>query len=133
MSSRAPVGYLAIAKAPISINQGFIAIPPTPGVSASFVVELLAHKMPDIKSNAGGTTFAEISKAQFRPIKWTRPCDKALAAFGKIVEPLYAQVHANCLLVDSCASLRDHLLPRMISGKLSLEDAERAVEEAVVA
>ena len=29
MSSRAPVGYLAIAKAPISINQGFIAIPPT--------------------------------------------------------------------------------------------------------
>lgn len=133
MSSRAPVGYLAIAKAPISINQGFIAIPPTPEVPASFVVELLAHKMPDIKSNAGGTTFAEISKSQFRPIKWTRPCDKTLAAFGKIVEPLYAQVHANCLLVDSLASLRDHLLSRLISGKLSLEQAERVVEEAVAA
>jgi len=131
MSSRAPVGYLAIAKAPISINQGFIAIPPTPGIPASFAVELLAHKMPDIKANAGGTTFAEISKTQFRPIKWTRPSDKVLEAFGKLVEPLYAQVHGNCLLVDSLASLRDHLLPRLISGKLSLEEAERVTEEAV--
>jgi len=133
MSSRAPVGYLAIAKAPISINQGFIAIPPTPGIPASFAVELLAHKMPDIKANAGGTTFAEISKTQFRPIKWTRPSDKVLAAFGKLAEPLYAQVHGNCLLVDSLASLRDHLLPRLISGKLSLEEAEQAVEEAMAA
>lgn len=133
MSSRAPVGYLAIAKAPISINQGFIAIPPTPGIPASYAVELLAHKMPDIKANAGGTTFAEISKTQFRPIKWTRPSEKVLTAFGKLVEPLYAQVHGNCLLVDSLARLRDHLLPRLISGKLSLAAAEQAVEEAMSA
>ncbi|MBS7349007.1 MAG: restriction endonuclease subunit S [Comamonas sp.] len=133
MSSRAPVGYLAIAKAPISINQGFIAIPPTQGIPASFTVELLAQKMPDIKANAGGTTFAEISKTQFRPIKWTRPSDKVLEAFGKLVEPLYAQVHGNCLLVDSLASLRDLLLPRLISGQLSLEEAEQVVEEAMAA
>lgn len=133
MSSRAPVGYLAIAKAPISINQGFIAIPPTQGIPASFTVELLAQKMPDIKANAGGTTFAEISKTQFRPIKWTRPSDKVLEAFGKLVEPLYAQVHGNCLLVDSLASLRDLLLPRLISGKLSLEEAQQVVEEATAA
>jgi len=133
MSSRAPVGYLAIAKAPISINQGFIAVPPTPGVPASFVVELLAHKMPDIKANAGGTTFAEISKTQFRPIKWIRPSDEVLAAFGKLVEPLFAQVHGNCLLLDSLADLRDHLLPRLISGKLSLEDAEQVVADTVTA
>ena len=133
MSSRAPVGYLAIAKAPISINQGFIAIPPTPGIPASFALELLAHKMPDIKANAGGTTFAEISKTQFRPIKWIRPSGKVLAAFGKLVEPLFAQVHGNCLLVDSLADLRDHLLPRLISGKLSLEEAQQVVEEATAA
>lgn len=133
MSSRAPVGYLAIAKAPISINQGFIAIPPTPGIPASFALELLAHKMPEIKANAGGTTFAEISKTQFRPIKWIRPTDKVLAAFGKLVEPLYEQVHGNCLLVDSLAALRDHLLPRLISGKLSLEEAQQVVDEAIAA
>lgn len=133
MSSRAPVGYLAIAKASISINQGFIAVPPTQGIPPSFVVELLAHKMPDIKANAGGTTFAEISKTQFRPIKWVRPCSKTLAAFGALVEPMYAQVHGNCLLVDALADLRDHLLPRLISGKLSLDEAELAVEEALAA
>ena len=55
MSSRAPVGYLGIAKAPISINQGFIAVPPTARIPAAFIVELLSLKMPEIKANAGGT------------------------------------------------------------------------------
>jgi type I restriction enzyme S subunit len=127
MSSRAPVGYLAIAKAPISINQGFIAVPPTEGLPPSFVVNLLLHKMPEIKANAGGTTFAEISKSQFRPIKWVRPSKGALNAFARIAEPLYAAVHANCLTIDSLTALRDHMLPRLISGKLRIEDAEEAV------
>lgn len=127
MSSRAPVGYLAIAKAPISINQGFIAIPPTEGLPSSFIVNLLLHKMPEIKANAGGTTFAEISKSQFRPIKWVRPFKEALKAFGRIADPLYASVHANCLTIDALADLRDHMLPRLISGKLRLEDAEASV------
>ena len=127
MSSRAPVGYLAIAKAPISINQGFIAIPPTEGLSPSFIVNLLLQKMPEIKANAGGTTFAEISKSQFRPIKWVRPSKEVLDAFGRIAEPIYATVHANCLTIDALSSLRDHLLPRLISGKLRIEDAEASV------
>ena len=127
MSSRAPVGYLAIAKAQISINQGFIAIPPTEGLCPSFVVNLLLHKMPVIKANAGGTTFAEISKSQFRPIKWIRPSVEALNAFSRIAEPLYAAVHANCLTIDALTCLRDHLLPRLISGKLRIEDAEASV------
>jgi type I restriction enzyme S subunit len=127
MSSRAPVGYLAIAKTPISINQGFIAIPPTYGLCPSFIVNLLMQKMQDIKANAGGTTFAEISKAQFRPIKWVRPAKDVLEAFSRIVEPLYTTVHANCLTIDTLCSLRDHLLPRLISGKLRIEDAEASV------
>jgi type I restriction enzyme S subunit len=131
MSSRAPVGYLAIAKAPISINQGFIAIPPTEGVPASFIVELLAYKMPEIKANAGGTTFAEISKTQFRPIKWVRPPKEVLEAYGRIATPLYASVHGNALLIDALANLRDHILPRLISGKLSIGEAEEAVADLV--
>jgi type I restriction enzyme S subunit len=129
MSSRAPVGYLAIAKAPISINQGFIAIPPTEGLPPSFILNLLLNKMPEIKANAGGTTFAEISKSQFRPIKWVRPSKKVIKAFGRIAEPLYASVHANCLTIDALAALRDHLLPRLISGKLRIEDAEASLAE----
>ena len=84
MSSRAPVGYLAVAKAPISINQGFIAIPPTDGLPSSFILNLLLHKMSEIKANAGGTTFAEISKSQFRPIRWVRPPKDVITTYGRI-------------------------------------------------
>ena len=133
MSSRAPVGYLAIAKAPVSINQGFIAIPPTAGFPPSFILELLSHKMPIIEQNSGGSTFAEISKTQFRPIRWVRPSAGLIGHYGRIAESLYASIHGNCLVIDALASLRDHLLPRLISGKLSLEDAQEAVEELLPA
>ena len=52
-----------------------------------------------------------------------------MKAFGRIAEPLYASVHANCLTIDALIGLRDHLLPRLISGKLRIEDAEASVTE----
>lgn len=127
MSSRAPVGYLAVARVPVSVNQGFIAIPPVEGIPAGFVLELLASKMDEIEGKAGGTTFAEISKTQFRPIKWVRPSPAALQAYGAVVDPIYAAIHGNCVLQDSLAELRDHLLPRMVAGTMPLLESAEAV------
>jgi type I restriction enzyme S subunit len=62
MSSRAPVGYLAISKIPVAINQGFMAMK-CPGIlSPEYVVQWCESITDDIKQRAGGTTFAEINK-----------------------------------------------------------------------
>lgn len=39
----------------------------------------------------------------------------------------------NVVCIEQLTELRDHLLPRLISGKLSLEDAQEAVEELIPA
>lgn len=48
--------------------------------------------------------------------------------FNQIVQPMFALMKADVESIRSLASLRDHLLPRLITGKLRLEDAEAAVE-----
>ncbi|MFZ4780340.1 MAG: restriction endonuclease subunit S, partial [Terrimicrobiaceae bacterium] len=67
LSSRAPVGYLAIATMPVAINQGFIAMKCNERASNFFMLNWCQTNMAEIESRATGTTFAEISKQNFRP------------------------------------------------------------------
>ena len=56
--------------------------------------------------------------------------DEAISAFETIAAPLLAKVHYNRQRAATLAQLRDTLLPRLISGKLRLPEAEREVEAA---
>jgi type I restriction enzyme S subunit len=76
--------------------------------------------MTEIESRATGTTFAEISKQNFRPIRVVLPPRELMAAFTAKVEPLYAQITANLHQSRTLDTLRDTLLPSLLSGKLSV-------------
>jgi type I restriction enzyme S subunit len=89
LSSRAPVGYLAIAAMPVAINQGFIAIKCNERASNFFLLNWCQANMDEIKSRPTGTTFAEISKQNFRPIPVVLPPKELMAAFTVKVAPLY--------------------------------------------
>ena len=128
LSSRAPVGYLAIAQIPICVNQGFIAMICNGPVSNYYVLNWAKVNMPEIKRHASGTTFAEISKRSFRPILALVPSQEVMTAFNIIVEPVYAKIQLNLEASRILAALRDTLLPKLISGELRVPDAERIIE-----
>ena len=66
--------YIAIAEVPVAVNQGFIALKCDNSLSAHFAMRLDdATNLMRSLSRAGGTTFAEISKAAFRPLPPGRP------------------------------------------------------------
>jgi type I restriction enzyme, S subunit len=129
LSSRAPIGYLAIAEVPVAINQGFIAMKPKKGVSNLFLLLWAHFAQEEILSRANGSTFLEISKSSFRPIPVASPDDCILAVFDSIVRPLYQRVVRNECESCTLAALRDTLLPKLISGELRIEDAERFLME----
>ena len=131
LSSRAPIGYLAIAEVPVAINQGFIAMKPRKGVSNLFLLQWARVAHEDILSHANGSTFLEIGKANFRPIPAVAPPPAVFGAFDRLAMPLYERVVSNERESRTLASLRDTLLPKLISGELRVKDAERAVEAAV--
>lgn len=131
MSSRAPVGYLAQATIPISINQGFIAMVCDNKLPNSYVLLWAEAVMEEIKSNASGSTFAEISKKAFRPIRVIVPSTAVLETFSQTVSGFYLQITSNEHQSRTLAELRDTLLPKLLSGELTVGEASNTVEAAV--
>jgi type I restriction enzyme S subunit len=125
LSSRAPVGYLAITTEPTAINQGFIAMICDGIVPNYYILNWARENMETIKGNAGGTTFAEISKTAFRPIKVIVPSSAVLSSFKAIVGPLYELMEKNLRESRTLADLRDTLLPELISGRMPIAEAPR--------
>lgn len=129
LSSRAPIGYTAIAQIPVAVNQGFIAIPPGGMLSPTYMLFWIRLNMDAIKGRAGGTTFPEISKKAFRPIPIAVPPQDRLDAFARIVDPILERIARAGMESATLARIRDALLPKLISGELRIPDAERLVSE----
>jgi type I restriction enzyme S subunit len=128
MSSRAPVGYLALAKIPVAINQGYIAMKCLKRLPPEFVLLWTDSVMDEIKRRASGSTFAEISKKNFRPIAVVVPNSSVVAAFQKQVKPLFDKITESVLETESLTKIRDSLLPKLLSGEILIGDIDSSVK-----
>lgn len=120
MSSRAPVGYLAIAGVPTAINQGFIGMVCDGPLPPTYVLSWAFTSLDTIKAHASGTTFPEISKKTFRPLPVVIPTSNVISAFRQAVEPLYDLLTASVKESARLAHIRDYLLPQLLSGAVSV-------------
>ncbi len=120
LSSRAPIGYLAMTDVPVSVNQGIIAMICDGGLPNLYVLHWTKASMDIIKSRAGGTTFAEISKRNFRPIPTVVPPPNVLNAFMDAVRCLHDRIALNTRQNRRLAGLRDTLLPKLLSGEIDV-------------
>ena len=128
LSSRAPIGYIAVAEAPTAINQGFIAMVCNKRLPNLYVLFWCQDNLDHIKGISGGSTFAEISKKAFRPIRVTVPSHEVLSAYQFIARPLFRRLVENVKEVATLAQTRDLLLPKLISGTIRLNDVETYVK-----
>jgi type I restriction enzyme S subunit len=120
MSSRAPIGYLALVQIPVAINQGYIAMLPRSTLPPLYMLFWCQQNMERIKARANGSTFMEISKKAFRPIPVLVPPQPVIDAFLAVFAPLFDRLLENERQAQTLATLRDTLLPRLISGQLRL-------------
>ena len=72
-SSRAPIGYVAIAKNPIATNQGFKSIIPNERVDSLFLYYILRYNKERIEAMGSGTTFKEVSGAVMKNVEISLP------------------------------------------------------------
>ena len=121
LSSRAPIGYLAISEEPVAINQGFIAMPPRKGSSTLFMLHWCRVFHDQIVNYANGSTFLEISKRNFRRIPLVVPTEEVMTAFDRLVGMLHKHVVSSERESRALAVHRDALLPRLVSGELRME------------
>ena len=132
MSSRAPIGYVAIARIPVSINQGFAGIKCIRTIGPIFTYFWAKFSKTIIEGRASGSTFLEISKGAFREVEVLRPDETLLSAFEKVATPLFDRIESGVRESATLAALRDFLLPKLMSGEIRVEDAEKLAGEAGV-
>ena len=118
LSSRAPIGYLAITNIPVAVNQGFIGIVCNKGISSYYLYFWLKFNMNLIKNMANGSTFLEISKSSFKQILFVKPSAQVLKRFEQVTASFFSNIVKNELELNTLTKIRDSLLPRLMSGKL---------------
>ena len=119
-SSRAPIGYIAIASNEVTTNQGFKSVIPYSEIGTAFVYFFLKHILPVIESAASGSTFKEISGSAMKNIPAIIPDRNTLDQFNSFCAPIFAQQKILEEQNHSLAMLRDSLLPKLMSGAIDI-------------
>ena len=119
-SSRAPIGYIAVAAGEVTTNQGFKSIVPKPEIGTAFVYYFLKHNLPIIESMASGSTFKEISGSTMKRVPAAIPDIDTIARFNDFCIPLFSQQRILEEQNQSLAALRDNLLPKLMSGEIEV-------------
>ena len=118
-SSRAPIGYLTIAKNEICTNQGFKSLVPN-GAGTGFIYYTLRHLTPQIENRATGSTFKEASATLMRSVETIVPPTIILNKFEELLRPILQFQEKKEEENQRLAALRDTLLPKLMSGEIKL-------------
>lgn len=100
LTSRAPVGCVAIAMTDLCTNQGFKSIIPKSEFGTAFVYYFLKENRQLLESHSSGTTFMEISGNVLKAIPISIPPEELTKKFSSMCEPIFAyqeQIEAEIL------------------------------------
>ena len=121
MSSRAPIGYLAIAANPVCTNQGFKSIICTKDYGTLFVYYTLKRNVQGIARQGVGTTFKEVSRDTLARYTVLLPDTTIAKHFEQLIAPI-SQTRKNCEQENrELIALRDWLLPMLMNGQAQVE------------
>lgn len=120
-SSRAPIGYIAIASNEVTTNQGFKSVVPHAEIGTPYIYYFLLHNLPLIESKASGSTFKEVSGSVMKSVEAVIPDTATLAKFNDFCYPLFEMQAKFELENRRLANLRDLLLPKLISGEIDMQ------------
>lgn len=123
-SSRAPIGYIAIAADAVATNQGFKSIVPKEEIGTAFVYCFLVRNKQRIADMGAGTTFPEVSGKMMKSVELAIPEQTLCAEFDFFAGPILKQQEALERENRELAALRDALLPKLMSGEIDVSQVD---------
>lgn len=104
-TSRAPIGYVAIADNEVCTNQGFKSIVPNEYIDYLFLYYLLKYNKDNIEAMGSGTTFKEVSGGTMKSFKVCIPSDLATQKkIAAILGSLDDKIELNRRVNDNLAA-----------------------------
>jgi len=127
LTSRASVGYVALAGQDLCTNQGFQSLIPKQSVLAKFLMFWIQQNRSEFESRSAGSTFKEISKSNVKSIKLNLPPLPEQKRIVDLISSVDSYIEAlsnsgvknteNTNLLGSAIKLRSALLSDLLSGK----------------
>ena len=109
-TSRAPIGYIAIAENELCTNQGFKSIVPNSETDFMFLYYLLKYNKNNIENMGSGTTFKEVSGATMRNISVLVPSDKKhQQKIAAVLSALDSKIELNTKINNNLAHANDNV------------------------
>lgn len=119
LSSRAPVGYVALAKNPICTNQGFKSVVcNTSVIQPIYLYYYFRMNKNYLQSIASGATFPELSGSMMKKMKVLLPTEKVQQEFSKRARIFIEKAELLSEQITNLTQQRGLLLPRLMSGKI---------------
>ncbi|MBQ7649565.1 MAG: restriction endonuclease subunit S [Victivallales bacterium] len=123
-SSRAPIGYIAIAAGEVCTNQGFKSVVPHVHIATPYVYFFLKENLPSIEGVATGSTFKEVSGSAMKSVPAIIPDSDTLSRFTELCVPLFEAQEKLEAESRRLAIIRDTLLPKLMSGEIDVSEVE---------
>ena len=121
LSSRAPIGYMAISRNEVTTNQGFKSFIPNKGYSSEFIYYTVKNSLKAITQYASGSTFKEVSGGTLKTVKVVLPSVTLSDTFTKKAKPIFSQQDNIEKENEQLAKLRDWLLPMLMNGQVTVK------------
>ena len=114
------LGKVHIAYPPFWASDNVLVITPKEEATFSFTLHWL--KSVDVLALNRGSTQPLLTQKDLGAQRGVIPPSHVVAEFEEVVEPLYQRIQAQGVQAQTLASIRDSLLPRLISGQLRLSE-----------
>ena len=124
MSVRAPVGDLNVAHTECCIGRGLAAIHSKDNHQSFVLYTMFSLKKQLDVFNGEGTVFGSINRNSLNAMPILIPSDEVLDKFEKIVAPMDLIIRNNYDEICSLQSIRDSLLPKLMSGELDVSNID---------
>ena len=116
LTSRASVGYVALAGTDLCTNQGFQSLIPKPSVLAKFLMFWIQQNKPEFESRSAGSTFKEISKSNVKSIKLQLPPLPEQKRIVDLISSVDSYVEALQQQLESAKKSRNAVLHELLTA-----------------
>jgi len=123
ISTRAPVGYLAVLEEPGTINQGCKGLIPKNSneISSEFYCYYLSNKKQILQNLSGGSTFKELSKDRLENLKVPLPKLEEQQKIAEILSTVDKKLELERQRKEKLERIKKGLMNLLLTGKIRVK------------
>ena len=131
ISARGTVGKCAVVARPMAMNQSCYGVRGAFGNADYFTYYMVLRKVHELQQRSHGSVFSTITRDTFKGLNVASCSPLLTQKFDALIGSHMDRILSNIEQIQILSNLRDSLLPKLLSGQITIPDAEQALDEVL--